>query len=57
MKKHEKRFIIEVKGFDGKWTRSFNDGLGGFFATREEANLVLNNGAKSEGMKYHVRQK
>ena len=57
MKQHQKRFIIEVKYFTGEWARSGNTGLQGFFATREEANVALENGDKSAGMKYRVRMK
>jgi hypothetical protein len=58
MKQHQKRFIIEVTDLhSGKWQRSGNTGLRGFFATREEANAALESGVKSENMKYRVRQK
>jgi len=56
MKQHEKRFIIEAKGAN-RWFRSGNDGLRGFFATRQEANKALANGEKSYGVEYRVRQK
>ena len=56
--KHTKRFIIELKNFDGKWIRSGNFGLSGFFATREEAQAALNvPNAASTGSKYRVRMK
>jgi hypothetical protein len=54
MKQHEKRFIIELKG---KWRRSGNKGLSGFFATRKEANKALAKGDKSPQFTYRVRQK
>jgi hypothetical protein len=58
MKQHEKRYIIELFLEEkNKWLRSGNDGLTGFFATREEAAKVLRNGDKSETLEYHVRQK
>ena len=56
MKQHEKRFIIELNLL-GKWRRSGNKGLSGFFATRKEANKALANGEKSYGVEYRVRQK
>jgi hypothetical protein len=56
--RHATRFIIELKGFNGKWIRSGNTGLKGFFATREEATIALNTpGAQSVGSTYRVRQK
>jgi hypothetical protein len=60
MKAHEKRFIIEVgngSGYQPKWSRSGNAGLTGFFATREEAQIALAKGEKSEVYPYRVRQK
>jgi len=58
MKRHDKRFIIEVFGKEGKkWFRSGNDGLCGFFAARADAQTALDSGNKSEGMKYRIRQK
>ena len=55
--KHTKRFIIEVSGSNGKWIRSGNRGLLGFFSTREEANLALATGVPSPVVQYKVRQK
>ena len=57
--KHTKRFIIMVKGVVGGYTRSGNDGLRGFFATKEEAQAALDpqKGLISEGLTYKVRQK
>jgi len=58
MKRHDKRFIIEVFGKEGKkWFRSGNDGLCRFFATHADAQTALDSGNKSEGMKYRIRQK
>ena len=56
--KHTTRFIIELKIFN-KFVRSANDGLRGFFATREEAQAALDpeKGLASEGLTYRVRQK
>ena len=56
MKQHEKRFIIEFNLLGG-WQRSRNNGLQGFFATREEANIALAKGNKSHSLPYRVRQK
>ena len=58
--KHTKRFIIEFKNMiDGKWSRSQNDGLQGFFATREEAQAAIYpaKGLISDTLEYRVRQK
>lgn len=56
--KHTKRFIIMVKSV-GDYSRSGNDGLRGFFATKEEAQAALDpqKGLISEGLTYKVRQK
>ena len=56
--KHTKRFIIEYR-FLGKWNRSANDGLEGFFATREEAQAAIDptKGLISDTLDYRVRQK
>ena len=56
MKQHEKRFIIEVKGYDNKWVRSGNFGLTDFFATRKGATKALASGDRSS-RPYRVRQK
>ena len=60
-KRHTKRFIIMVKGpNDGEATfRSANDGLKGFFLTKEEALAAIapERGLISEYLKYSVRQK
>jgi len=60
--KHTKRFIIEFKGpvyETRKWNRSQNDGLQGFFATREEAQAAIDptKGLISDTLDYRVRQK
>ena len=60
--KHTKRFIIEYKDpvyGNGKWNRSENDGLEGFFATREEAQAAIDpaKGLISDTLDYRVRQK
>jgi len=58
--KHTKRFIIEVQSSStGKWHRSVNDGLTGYFATREEALAAIdpNEGLASSILAYRVRQK
>ncbi len=55
--KHTKRFIIEVGWENGIWKRSCNEGLKGFFGTREEAQAALASGVKSEFLLYRVRQK
>ena len=58
--KHTKRFIIEYKNLlNGKWQRSGNDGLGGFFATREEAQAAIDPAKEliSDTLVYRVRQK
>ena len=57
--KHTKRFIIEVaNGENGKFNRSVNPGLTGFFATRGEAEAALaNTTSKSTLFPYRVRQK
>lgn len=54
--KHTKRFIVLVKGVYGKYYRSGNVVINGFFATKEEAQaaIVLHG---SPGMTYKVRQK
>jgi hypothetical protein len=55
--RHPTRFIVEVfDEIDGKWNRSRNLGIDGFFKTREEATEAMNK-YKSEGMKYRVRMK
>jgi hypothetical protein len=59
-KRHTKRFIIMVKDpRDGETFRSGNEGLQGFFLTKEEALAAIapENGRISEGLKYSVRQK
>ena len=56
MKQHEKRFIIEFNLLGG-WQRSRNNGLQGFFAIREKANIALAKGNKSPQFTYRVRQK
>jgi len=58
MKRHAKRFIIEVK-INDVWQRSGNDVLQGFFATKEEAQAALDpaKGLVSEGLRYRVRMK
>lgn len=55
--KHTKRFIVLVKDdFYGKYIRSGNDVIEGFFATKEEAlKAVKLHG--SAGLTYKVRQK
>ena len=57
--KHTKRFIILVAGPDKRYFRSGNDGLRGFFATKEEAQAALepSKGLASTGLTYKVRQK
>lgn len=57
--KHVTRFIIMVKSDGGEYCRSGNDGLSGFFLTREEAQAALDpqKGLTSEGLTYKVRQK
>jgi hypothetical protein len=57
MKQHEKRFIIEYKGYDNKWSHSGNDGHTGFFETKEAANAALTPESTDDGFKYRVRQK
>ena len=56
--KHTTRFIIEIKGEGGKWTRSAapND----FYTTREDAQAAIANHIASGsgvGLKFRVRQK
>jgi hypothetical protein len=63
MKRHDKRFIVEVQMCDGegkeKWYRSGTEGLDRFFSTREEAQAALDPAKDyiSEDLKYRVRQK
>jgi hypothetical protein len=56
--KHTKRFIVEFKT-EGRWDRSGNAGLTGFFPTREEAQSALDpaKGFISETVEYRVRMK
>ena len=55
--KHTKRFIVLVNaGGDGKYIRSSNNVIEGFFPTKKEAlKAVKLHG--SAGLKYKVRQK
>ena len=57
--KHVTRFIILVAaGEDKQFVRSGDDGLTGFFLTKEEAQAALDTpGNKSEGLTYRIRQK
>jgi hypothetical protein len=55
--KHTKRFIIEVEHLSGEWQRSINEGLQGFYSTREAAQAALTVGTKSENLTYRIRQK
>jgi len=57
--KHTKRFIIEFKNVNGKWERSGNSGIDGFFATREEAQAAIDPAKEliSDTLEYRVRQK
>jgi hypothetical protein len=55
--KHTKRFIVMMKSESkGKWIRSGNDVISGFFPTKEEAQAALNLYG-SKGVTYRVRQK
>ena len=54
--KHPKRFIIEVL-ITGRFSRSGNHGLTGYFATRKEAQAVLASGRyNGPDLTYRVRQ-
>jgi hypothetical protein len=56
--KHVTRFIILVAGEDKQFVRAGNDGLAGFFLTKEAAQAALDTpGNKSEWLTYRIRQK
>jgi hypothetical protein len=58
--KHTPRFIIEVyMEASQRWVRSSNDGITGYFATRDDAQFALSHtlGYASTDLKYRVRQK